>query len=92
MAAKNDDSNFRVITYGQPNVGNSGFKQWTENGLTNLSVFRFVNREDVVPRILGFRYKSAGHLFHIQKRKSTLYFNQDGGGDYAGVPVSWYCK
>lgn len=90
LAGKNNDLNFRVITFGQPNVGNSGFENWTENILTNLSVFRFVNRNDVVPRILGFRYKNAGHVFHIQKRKSTLYYNQDGGNGYAGVPASWY--
>lgn len=90
MAATYSDLKFRVITFGQPAVGNSSFKSWTENTLSNLSVFRFVNRQDAVPRILGLRYEHAGHLFQIQRRKSLLYYNQEGGGDYAGVPASWY--
>ncbi len=48
-----------VYTYGQPPVGDSGFKQCYENNLLEKT-FRFVNYKDVVPRLKP--NKNAEHV------------------------------
>eukprot|EP00979_Chaetoceros_neogracilis_P004366 scaffold773_cov218-Chaetoceros_neogracile.AAC.9 len=67
LAAKNNDLKVRVVSFGQSKVGNRSFKTWTEDpkALDNLSVFRFVNRADIVPRLSGSAYTHSGHLFQI---------------------------
>ncbi len=88
----------KVITIGQPRLGNNAFKKWTENKLQNLAVWRVVYERDIVPRIpdnYGLdRYANVGHLYQIKKRDGTkAYYHQDGDGSYykgvnADDPVS----
>jgi len=92
LANKYSDRNFRVITFGQPKVGNDKFKDWSENELTNLSVWRFVNRSDAVPRlppgVLG--YDHAGHTLQINRKDSEAFYRHVGGvKDYRGVSAAW---
>jgi len=58
LATKHSNMEFNVINFGAPRVGNQSFKNWSED-LSNLSVWRFVNRSDFAPR---FFPKSAGVL------------------------------
>jgi len=95
LAAKHDHLKVRVVSFGQTKVGNQSFRTWTQRSGEfdhNLSVFRFVNRNDIVPRLsVGRGYKSAGHLFQIEKRKSVIYYSQqaDQGEEYKIPPFYW---
>jgi triacylglycerol lipase len=57
-----------LYTIGQPRVGNDEFAARIDNALTD-KYFRFVNNDDVVPRIplpgLVFNYMHAGHVLYI---------------------------
>lgn len=94
LADNNPDYLFNVVNFGAPRVGNDDFKTWTEDSLTNISVWRFVFRADIVPRIMhGYEmhgYDHAGHLFQIWRKSSELFYTQNGGGEYEGVPSSWH--
>jgi hypothetical protein len=81
----------RVVTFGEPKIGNQNFKTWSQysGSLDNLSVFRFVNRADAVPRIALPGYRTSGHLFQIWRSSSQLFYNQDQGGEYKTPPKSW---
>ena len=90
LATNYEDQEVNVVNFGAPRFGNDEFKTWTENGLPNLSVWRFVNRADAVPRMFP-KFSHAGHLFQIWRRKSEMFYSQVGdGGIYRGVPNSWY--
>lgn len=81
----------RVITFAEPKIGNQAFKTWSQHSgsLDNLSVFRFVNRADIIPRIAFKGYSHSGHLFQIWRSSSELFYNQDQGGEYKTPPDSW---
>lgn len=91
LAANNSDMKVRVVTFGEPKIGNQNFKTWSQysGSLDNLSVFRFVNRADAVPRIALPGYRTSGHLFQIWRSSSQLFYNQDQGGEYKTPPKSW---
>ena len=91
-AEEHPDKQFTMITFGQPRVGNSGFRDWTES-LENFSQWRAVNEFDVIARTpynwVG--YKHAGHLIQLEEEDKTLfYYKQRGEGDYAGAPSIWF--
>ena len=95
LADKYPEMKVQMINFGAPRLGNKAFKTWTENSLTNLSSWRYVFRNDIVPRIipdtLGFRH--AGHLFQMNRLNSKVYYRQRGKrGVYQKAPLSWYCK
>ncbi len=92
LASNYESKEFNVVAFGSPKIGNAAFKVWSES-LPNLSVWRVVYRADIVPRFLASAgYKHAGHLFQIWRRKSELFYNHDGGGEYKSLPTSWKCK
>lgn len=68
-------------TFGQPRAGNFGMKMFVEN-IRNLNYWRFVNNDDVVPRIplaeQGFTH--AGHLVWNNKNTQEIhaYYRQIG--------------
>ncbi len=102
LADKYPSLNVQMIGFASPIVGNMAFKLWSEN-LKNLSVWRYVYKNDIVPRLhivhhldlFGWEYKHAGHLVNIELDNSTkAYYRQSGDKElyYAGVPKTWYCK
>jgi len=94
LATTRSDMEFNVINFGAPAVGDQDFKNWSE-GLTNLSVWRFVYRSDFGPRFFPIwaGYHHAGHLFQVQRRHSEAYYRQVGlGTTYEGVYPSWNSK
>lgn len=90
LASNYSDNEFNVVNFGAPRVGNEAFKTWTEQSLSNLSVWRFVFRADIVPRVLMHDYDHAGHLFQVWSKKSEMFYSQVGEDDYKGVPGSWH--
>ena len=94
LATTHSNMDFHVINFGAPRVGNQQFKNWSENTLSNLSVWRFVNRSDFGPRFFPnwAGYYHAGHLFQVWRRSSEANYRQVGEGDYEGASDNWYCK
>ena len=91
LATTHPTMQFNVISFGAPAVGNQAFKNWSENTLSNLSVWRFVNLSDFAPRFFPYwtGYHHAGHLFQVRRRSSEAYYRQVGGGNYEGVYPAW---
>ena len=95
MADKYPKMNITTINFGSPRLGNRAFKTWTEEKLPNLAVWRFVNKDDVVPRVVSrtWGYIHAGHLYQLNKRNGLVYYRQNGDRfRYKGAPFSWYGK
>ncbi len=88
--------NITTINFGSPRIGNHAFKVWTEDSLSNLAVWRFVNRKDIVPRAVSrsWGYIHAGHLYQLNEDAGHVYYRQSGDHrkHYKGAPLSWYCK
>ena len=94
-----------VIGFGSPVVGNAVFKTWVEETLTNLAVWRYVYKNDIVARfqvihgvlawVLRYEYCLSGHLINFDKNGSVKAYYRQGGDtikQYEGAPRSWYCK
>jgi hypothetical protein len=82
----------KLISFGQPRVGESEFKTWTEEELTNFNQIRFVYAYDpfarMPERISGYRH--SGHNIQIEDDGVTAYYRHTGDGDtYDGVPTGW---
>lgn len=90
LATQYPDKQFTMITFGQPRVGNDGFKNWAES-LDNFAQWRAVNEDDPVPRgpANTMNYYHAGHLIQLEEDETIFYYEQDGEGDYAGAPGTW---
>jgi predicted lipase len=73
-----------VITFGQPRVGDVAFSLYCDE---RFSVQRYINKTDVVPRLLMF-YSDVGSYVHMKKNgKFTT-----GVGRATGNNVSWICR
>ena len=105
LAGKYPSLKVSVIGFGSPVVGNAVFKTWVEETLTNLAVWRYVYKNDIVPRFhviyagliwaLGYEYCLTGHLINFDVNGSVQAYYRQGGDmikQYAGAPKSWYCK
>merc|ERR1712012_1207891 len=91
-----------MIGFASPIVGNKTFKTWTEEELKNMSVWRYVYKNDIVPRLhivhnldlVGMEYHHAGHLINIDgdDDSTKAYYRQTGDSNkgFAGVPKKWY--
>ena len=91
MAHLYPDLSVQMVNFGGPQVGNEAFKQWVER-LDNLSTFRFVYKNDLVPRLPPF-YAKCGHLIQIERSGIKAYWKQDGDDDgYVGISSNWNCK
>jgi len=79
-----------VFNIGCPRTGNLAWKLFVD-GLHNLSVWRFVFRDDPIPRSpLSLRFKHVGHTFQFYRHYSNVYYlHQGDGSTYAGVPFNW---
>ncbi len=66
-------------TFGQPRVGYSGFVNFIKENYAGR-YFRFVNDDDVVPRIPPV-YKHVGDLIHFDPEGYLLYPPEDDGTD-----------
>jgi triacylglycerol lipase len=55
-----------VYTFGQPRVGDRAFVT-AFDGLLQSRTFRFVNHNDLVPRLLVFSFDHAGRLFYFDE-------------------------
>lgn len=91
LAAKRSDINVQVVTFGQPRVGNDGFKSFSES-LSNLSTWRIVHMSEWVSRLpyAWMGYDHAGHTIQIEKKSTKAYYKHVGNEVYEGVPDSWY--
>jgi triacylglycerol lipase len=55
-----------VYTFGQPRVGDAAFVT-AFDGLLQSRTFRFVNHNDIVPRLLLFTFDHCGKLFYFDE-------------------------
>lgn len=93
LADRNPNLKVRMINFAAPRLGNAAFKAWTETKLLNLSAWRFVYRQDAVPRVVLriMGYVHAGHLWMLYKNSGKIYYRQVGdGSNYIGAPWNWY--
>ncbi len=79
-------------TFGQPRVGNSDFSKWCAKMVPNH--FRFVNRNDIVPRIpfwiMGYRHSGEPLVFEAEgKWKAWPQLTALFVSDLIGVWKGW---
>ena len=96
FAFEKPDINTRLITFSSPYVGGDEFKTWS-NSLLNLSSWRIVLFEDIIPRLSydddNNVYEHAGHLIHYSKAGESFdvkaYYHQEGNRVYKGIGKKW---
>ena len=71
-----DSVHIYVVTFGAPRVGSPGFAD-AFDALDNVTLWRVVNRHDVVPRVPFVNYEHAGILIHL-KPNGGIQLSQDG--------------
>lgn len=85
----NDD--ITSINFGCPYTGNGAWYKWVKQEVDRVQIFRYVNEEDVVPRLpIGFSH--VGHTLQITNKtlvKAYYYHYGDKHLRYAGVPFGW---
>ncbi len=59
-----------LYTFGQPRVGNAAFAEAFGDRVVNM--VRFVNNEDIVPRVPWFDYEHAGDKCYFDRNKKAL--------------------
>ncbi|KAL7549372.1 hypothetical protein ACHAWF_012641 [Thalassiosira exigua] len=97
----------RSINFGCPKIGNTRWSYWMdslqpdgaraiddggEEKLGSFTVFRFVNKIDIVPRLPEFEFGHAGHTLQMSVGGDVkAYYDHLGNEDigYAGVPFGW---
>jgi hypothetical protein len=94
LAYENAEVQVIVTTFASPMVGNYGFKVLADS-LKNMNNWRFVNRQDVVPRGPVPDYFPAGHIMWKQPGENGLvvaYYRQTGDSkqDYDAIGSSFY--
>ena len=85
----NDD--ITSINFGCPYTGNDDWYKWVDQEVDRVHIFRYVNEQDVVPRLpIGFTH--VGHTLQITNKTCVkAYYNHYGDKllGYAGVPFGW---
>jgi hypothetical protein len=80
------------ISVASPRTGSEAFCNFTNN-LNNLSVWRLVLKDDIVPRLPPsmFYWKHPGHMIHMTSKGILCYYLHYGDEKlgYAGVPLKW---
>jgi hypothetical protein len=80
------------ISTGSPRTGTNAFRIFANN-LTNLSMWRLVLKEDIVPRLPPnmISWKHPGHTIQMNENGTLCYYQHYGDKalGYAGVPLSW---
>mmetsp|Transcript_21945 Transcript_21945/g.36292 ORF Transcript_21945/g.36292 Transcript_21945/m.36292 type:complete len:338 (+) Transcript_21945:76-1089(+) len=90
LAARMPERQVSVLNFGSPRLSNAAWKDWIQEELTNLAIFRFVYEEDFVPRLPLYSadYRHVGHLlykFEHDDRQIKAYYQQTGQGEYDGI-------
>jgi len=93
MAHKYPSLRVRTFTYGQPRIGNRQFKSWIETEFTNLQQWRFVNKNDIVPRRpwRPMGYAHTGHHVQFEPDSVKAYYRHSGDKDagLSSIPRLW---
>jgi hypothetical protein len=80
------------ISVASPRTGTEAFRNFTNN-LNNLSMWRLVLKDDIVPRLPPsmFYWKHPGHTIHMTNKGTLCYYLHYGDErlGYAGVPFPW---
>jgi len=78
------------ISFGTPRVGDESWKLYV-NQFPNLGIWRFVHRDDIVPRLPLATFAHAGHTIQMYRKKMKAYYLHVGDPSigYAGVPATW---
>jgi hypothetical protein len=80
------------ISVASPRTGTEAFRNFTNN-LNNLSMWRLVLKDDIVPRLplSMFYWKHPGHTIHMTNKGTLCYYLHYGDEQlgYAGVPLTW---
>lgn len=92
FSASERNTTIENISVASPRTGTEGFRNFTNN-LTNLSVWRLVLKDDIVPRLPPsmFYWKHPGHTIHMTNKGIFCYYLHYGDEElgYAGVPFPW---
>jgi hypothetical protein len=91
LAYENPDIKIIITTFAAPMVGNYGFKVLADS-LKNMNNWRFVNRQDAVPRgpIFPKGYYPAGHIMWKQPGENgpvVAYYRQTGDAEQGYEPI-----
>jgi len=80
------------INVASPRTGTEAFRKYA-NSLENLSIWRLVLKNDIVPRLPPSMYfwKHPGHTIQMNTNKILCYYLHYGDKvlEYAGVPFPW---
>jgi hypothetical protein len=94
IAFSSSDRNITVenVSVASPRTGTEAFRNFTNN-LNNLSLWRIVLKDDIVPRLPPsmFYWKHPGHTIHMTSKGISCYYLHYGDDHlgYAGVPFPW---
>jgi len=77
------------ISFGCPQIGNEDWYNWVNSLRPNLTIWRYVNKHDVVTRLPGFKFYHVGHTLQMDIDKLRAYFLHYGDSENAGVPYRW---
>jgi len=85
------DLEINSITFGTPRIGDRFWKSYS-NSYTNLGIWRFVHRDDIVPRLpLSKKFEHCGHTLQLYITHVRAYYLHEGEKPlgYKGVPFTW---
>jgi len=79
LALENSNVPIQVLNFGCPKIGNQTFKNWVESSIPNLSIWRFVYNDDVIPNLMPERwnYYHVGFYIHLDKVVSRVFYIKD---------------
>jgi len=83
------DERISSISFGCPQIGNKEWNTWVNSQRPNLSIWRYVNKHDVVTRLPGLNFWHVGHTLQMDVDKIRAYFLHYGDDENAGVPSGW---
>jgi hypothetical protein len=84
------DKHISCINYGCPKTGNRVWRDYV-NSISNISIYRVVNRYDIVPRLPDIRFVHAGHTLQLDTKYARAYYLHEGDKtmELRGVPFGW---
>merc|ERR1712113_745400 len=83
------DERISSISFGCPQIGNNEWNTWVNSQRPNLSIWRYVNKHDVVSRLPGLNFWHVGHTLQMDVDKIRAYYLHYGDAENAGVPSGW---
>ena len=87
------DKHIQSLSFGCPRTGDHGWKTFVDR-IPNLGIWRFVYKDDMIPRLPGIRFQHVGHTVQLTSDETSTYYLHVGDKQlhYAGVPRGWSCK